>query len=118
MSRGHPARRPGVHVGFLPAREPPRLFFLAAGADGIFVPGAVEPGTVRALVAGIDGPLNVMVGPGAPTEAEPAALGVARISAGAGLAQAAHAPWSTAPRGSCCGRGPTGRRPAGSTTRS
>ncbi|MEU1462023.1 isocitrate lyase/phosphoenolpyruvate mutase family protein [Streptomyces sp. NPDC005727] len=65
--------------------------FLAAGADGIFVPGAVEPGTVKALVAGTDGPLNVMVGPGAPPVAELAALGVARISAGAGLAQAAHA---------------------------
>ncbi|MFF2202466.1 isocitrate lyase/phosphoenolpyruvate mutase family protein [Streptomyces sp. NPDC058145] len=64
---------------------------LAAGADGIFVPGAVEPGAVKALVAGIDGPLNVMVGPGAPTVAEPAGLGVARVSAGAGLAQAAHA---------------------------
>ncbi|MFJ9814931.1 isocitrate lyase/phosphoenolpyruvate mutase family protein [Streptomyces sp. NPDC101151] len=65
--------------------------FRAAGADGIFVPGAVDPHTVKALVAGIDGPLNVMVGPGAPTVAELAALGVARISAGAGLAQAAHA---------------------------
>ena len=65
--------------------------FLAAGADGIFVPGAVEPGTVKALVAGIHGPLNAMVGPGAPTVAEPAGLGVARISAGAGPAQAAHA---------------------------
>ncbi|MEU0006898.1 isocitrate lyase/phosphoenolpyruvate mutase family protein [Streptomyces sp. NPDC006314] len=65
--------------------------FLAAGADGIFVPGAVDPETVEALVAGIDGPVNVMVFPGAPSVAELAALGVARISAGAGLAQAAHA---------------------------
>ncbi|OXY94839.1 isocitrate lyase/PEP mutase family protein [Streptomyces diastatochromogenes] len=65
--------------------------FLAAGADGIFVPGAVDPETVKVLVAGVDGPLNVMVGPGAPTVAELAACGVARISAGAGLAQAAHA---------------------------
>ncbi|MEU1403099.1 isocitrate lyase/phosphoenolpyruvate mutase family protein [Streptomyces sp. NPDC005728] len=65
--------------------------FLAAGADGVFVPGAVDPETVKALVAGIDGPLNVMVGPGAPAVAELAALGVARISAGSGLAQAAHA---------------------------
>ncbi|MFF7750954.1 isocitrate lyase/phosphoenolpyruvate mutase family protein [Streptomyces sp. NPDC007971] len=65
--------------------------FRAAGADGIFVPGAVDPQTVKALVAGVDGPLNVMVGPGAPSVAELAALGVARISAGAGLAQATHA---------------------------
>ncbi|MGQ4385824.1 isocitrate lyase/PEP mutase family protein [Streptomyces sp. SAS_270] len=65
--------------------------FLAAGADGIFVPGAVDPEVVKSLVEGVEGPLNVMVGPGAPSVAELAALGVARISAGAGLAQAAHA---------------------------
>ena len=65
--------------------------FLAAGADGIFVPGAVEPGTVKLLVDGIEGPLNVMVHPGASPVAELAALGVARVSAGSGLAQAAHA---------------------------
>ncbi|MER6983117.1 isocitrate lyase/PEP mutase family protein [Streptomyces carpinensis] len=65
--------------------------FRAAGADGIFVPGAVDPGTVKVLADGVDGPLNVMVGPGAPTVAELAALGVARVSAGSGLAQAAHA---------------------------
>ncbi|MFF4553039.1 isocitrate lyase/phosphoenolpyruvate mutase family protein [Streptomyces sp. NPDC001422] len=65
--------------------------FLAAGADGVFVPGAVDPVTVKALAEGIDGPLNIMVGPGAPTVAELAALGVARVSAGSGVAQAAHA---------------------------
>ncbi|MER5875917.1 isocitrate lyase/phosphoenolpyruvate mutase family protein [Streptomyces sp. NPDC001910] len=65
--------------------------FLAAGADGVFVPGAVDPVTVKALTEGIDGPLNIMVGPGAPTVAELAALGVARVSAGSGVAQAAHA---------------------------
>ncbi|MEU9407943.1 isocitrate lyase/phosphoenolpyruvate mutase family protein [Streptomyces sp. NPDC048281] len=65
--------------------------FLAAGADGIFVPGAVDPDTVKALVAGIDGPLNVMAGPGAPPVADLAALGVARVSTGSAIAQAAHA---------------------------
>ncbi|MEU5595770.1 isocitrate lyase/phosphoenolpyruvate mutase family protein [Streptomyces sp. NPDC020298] len=65
--------------------------FRAAGADGIFVPGAVEPGTVKALVEGVDGPLNVLVGPGAPPVAELAALGVARVSAGSAVAQAAYA---------------------------
>ncbi|GAA2257961.1 isocitrate lyase/phosphoenolpyruvate mutase family protein [Streptomyces atrovirens] len=65
--------------------------YLAAGADGIFVPGAVDPGTVRELVDGIDAPLNVMAGPGAPPAGELAALGVARVSAGSGIAQAAHA---------------------------
>ncbi|MFF9220842.1 isocitrate lyase/PEP mutase family protein [Streptomyces viridosporus] len=65
--------------------------YRAAGADGIFVPGAVDPGTVGELAAGVDGPLNVMVGPGAPPVADLAALGVARVSAGSGIAQAAHA---------------------------
>jgi 2-methylisocitrate lyase-like PEP mutase family enzyme len=65
--------------------------FLAAGADGIFVPGAVDPGTVKLLADGVDGPLNVLAGPGAPSVAELAALGVARVSVGAAVAQAAHA---------------------------
>jgi 2-methylisocitrate lyase-like PEP mutase family enzyme len=65
--------------------------FLAAGADGIFVPGAVDPGTVELLVDGVDAPLNVLAGPGAPSVAELAALGVARVSAGSSIAQAAHA---------------------------
>ncbi|MFD9462487.1 isocitrate lyase/phosphoenolpyruvate mutase family protein [Streptomyces sp. NPDC060027] len=65
--------------------------FLAAGADGVFVPGAVDPVTVKALVEGVDGPLNILVGPGAPSVGELAALGVARVSAGSSIAQAAHA---------------------------
>ncbi|MGX9885258.1 isocitrate lyase/PEP mutase family protein [Streptomyces sp. NPDC002276] len=65
--------------------------FRAAGADGIFVPGVVEPGTVQELADGIDGPLNVLVGPGAPPVAELAALGVARVSAGSSVALAAYA---------------------------
>ncbi|MET7619350.1 isocitrate lyase/phosphoenolpyruvate mutase family protein [Streptomyces sp. NPDC005408] len=64
---------------------------LAAGADGIFVPGVVEGATVEALARGIDAPLNVMAGPGAPGTAELAKLGAARISVGAGIAQAVHA---------------------------
>ncbi|MEU2561110.1 isocitrate lyase/phosphoenolpyruvate mutase family protein [Streptomyces longispororuber] len=65
--------------------------FLAAGADGVFVPGVVDPETVAALVAKVDGPVNVMAGPGAPPVARLAELGVARISVGSGIAQAAHA---------------------------
>ncbi|KAB1986414.1 isocitrate lyase/PEP mutase family protein [Streptomyces triticiradicis] len=65
--------------------------FLAAGADGVFVPGTVDPATVKALVEGIDGPLNILVGPGAPSVEELAELGVARISAGSSVASAAHA---------------------------
>ncbi|MFE1291690.1 isocitrate lyase/phosphoenolpyruvate mutase family protein [Streptomyces sp. NPDC058751] len=65
--------------------------FLAAGADGVFVPGTVDGTTVKALVEGIDGPLNILVGPGSPSVGELAALGVARISAGSSVAAAAHA---------------------------
>lgn len=65
--------------------------YLAAGADGIFVPGTVDPGTVKELADGIHAPLNVMAGPGAPPAGELAALGVARVSVGSGIAQAAHA---------------------------
>jgi 2-methylisocitrate lyase-like PEP mutase family enzyme len=64
--------------------------YLAAGADGVFVPGTVDPVIVKALAEGIDGPLNVLVGPGAPAVGELAALGVARVSAGSALAQAVH----------------------------
>ncbi|MFI9586281.1 isocitrate lyase/phosphoenolpyruvate mutase family protein [Streptomyces sp. NPDC052236] len=64
---------------------------IAAGADGIFVPGVVDPRTVEALAHGIDAPLNVMAGPGAPDTAELARLGAARVSVGSQIAQAAHA---------------------------
>ncbi|WFE39180.1 isocitrate lyase/phosphoenolpyruvate mutase family protein [Micromonospora sp. WMMD998] len=65
--------------------------YLAAGADGIFVPGTVDPETVAALVSAIPAPLNVLVGPGAPPVAELARLGVARISLGSRVAASAYA---------------------------
>lgn len=64
--------------------------YLEAGADGIFVPGVVDPVTTKELAEGVDAPLNVMAGAGAPPVAELATLGVARISLGSGIAQAAH----------------------------
>jgi 2-methylisocitrate lyase-like PEP mutase family enzyme len=65
--------------------------YLAAGADGIFVPGATDPAVITALVEGIDAPVNVMAHPGAPSVKELAALGVARVSVGSGISQAAYA---------------------------
>ncbi|MFT2014451.1 isocitrate lyase/PEP mutase family protein [Streptomyces sp. 796.1] len=65
--------------------------YVAAGADGIFVPGVVDPETVAALAREITVPLNIMAGPGAPSVGELARLGVARISVGAAIAQAVHA---------------------------
>ncbi|GLX17752.1 MULTISPECIES: isocitrate lyase/PEP mutase family protein [Streptomyces] len=65
--------------------------YLAAGASGVFVPGVVDPATVAELAKGIDGPLNVLVGPDAPSVAELGALGVARVSLGSWVAEAAYA---------------------------
>ncbi|MET8948080.1 isocitrate lyase/phosphoenolpyruvate mutase family protein [Streptomyces sp. NPDC004542] len=87
-----PASTPScAATGTRPATLERAAAFRAAGAGGVFVPGAVEPETVEALLDAVDGPLDVLVGPGAPAVAEPAALGVARVSAGSGVAQAAYA---------------------------
>ncbi|MFG3224169.1 isocitrate lyase/phosphoenolpyruvate mutase family protein [Kitasatospora sp. NPDC048194] len=65
--------------------------YVEAGADGVFVPGVADPETIAALVAAVPAPLNVLVGPGSPSVAELAKLGVARISLGPGLAEVAYA---------------------------
>ncbi|MBB5873270.1 2-methylisocitrate lyase-like PEP mutase family enzyme [Allocatelliglobosispora scoriae] len=65
--------------------------YLAAGADGIFVPGVVDPTTVAALVDGIAAPLNILAGPGSPDLGALGALGVARVSLGSSIAAAAYA---------------------------
>ncbi len=65
--------------------------YVAAGADGVFVPGVTDPATIAALAEGIGAPLNVLAGPGAPPVAELAAAGAARISVGGALAAAAYA---------------------------
>jgi 2-methylisocitrate lyase-like PEP mutase family enzyme len=61
-----------------------------AGADGLFVPGLVDPGVIARIAEG-PLPLNVMAGPGAPPVSELAAVGVARVSVGSAIAQAAYA---------------------------
>jgi 2-methylisocitrate lyase-like PEP mutase family enzyme len=65
--------------------------YVAAGADGIFVPGVTDPAIVSALVDGLAAPLNLMTGPGAPPVDELAELGVVRVSLGAAIALAAYA---------------------------
>jgi 2-methylisocitrate lyase-like PEP mutase family enzyme len=60
--------------------------YLAAGADCVYPLGAGDPAVLKALVEGIQGPVNVAVGPNSPASlGEFAALGVARISFGPGL---------------------------------
>jgi 2-methylisocitrate lyase-like PEP mutase family enzyme len=58
--------------------------FLAAGADCVFVPGVRDAETIRALVEGIGGPVNVLAVKGTPSIADLQALGVARVSVGSG----------------------------------
>ena len=65
--------------------------YLAAGADGIFVPGVVDPATIAELVKGVPAPLNVLAGHGAPSIDELAGLGVARVSVGSSIASVAYA---------------------------
>ncbi|PXY30964.1 isocitrate lyase/PEP mutase family protein [Prauserella muralis] len=63
--------------------------YVAAGADGVFVPGVLSPGDLRAVAAGVPAPLNVLAVPGLPPLADLAALGVRRVSTGSLLFRAA-----------------------------
>lgn len=65
--------------------------YLAAGADGIFVPGVTDPAVVATLAEGIDAPLGVLAGPGAPPVSVLASAGAARVSLGSAVAEAAYA---------------------------
>ena len=63
--------------------------YLKAGADCVFIPQANDRATIAALVAGIEGPINILGGPQTPPLAELQALGVARVSIGGSLSRAA-----------------------------
>ena len=65
--------------------------YLEAGADGLFVPGVTNPATIRAIVAAVPLPVNVLVAPGMPIVAELQSLGVRRVSVGSALTQGAYA---------------------------
>jgi len=65
--------------------------YSAAGADGIFVPGLADLAEIRAVARGSRLPLNIMAWRGLPPAAELEALGVRRLSAGAGIVQVAYA---------------------------
>ncbi len=62
--------------------------YKAAGADGIFVPGVIEPAAIRAIAAAVGLPLNVLARPGLPPARDLEALGARRLSAGSGIASA------------------------------
>ncbi len=65
--------------------------YLAAGADGVFVPGVTGPDTIASLVTAVPAPVNILAGPGAPAVPALAELGVARVSLGSSVAQTAYA---------------------------
>lgn len=83
-------RSVGDPAGRLSATLERAAAYLEAGASGVFVPGITAPDTVAELVRGIAAPVNVLVGPGAPSVGRLAELGVARISTGSSLAAAAY----------------------------
>ena len=62
--------------------------YLAAGADCVYPIGVREPAAIRAVVEGIDGPVNILVRPETPLDWLER-MGVARVTYGAGLGEAA-----------------------------
>jgi 2-methylisocitrate lyase-like PEP mutase family enzyme len=58
--------------------------YSAAGADGIFAPGLVNPEMIACLAETVQSPLNIMVGDNTPSFDVLARAGVARVSYGPG----------------------------------
>lgn len=70
--------------------------YLEEGADCVFVPGVRDADAIRALASAFEGHLSVMAVAGAPSPAELAELGVARVSFGPGPLGVASAALSAA----------------------
>jgi 2-methylisocitrate lyase-like PEP mutase family enzyme len=60
-----------------------------AGAACLFAPGVKDAATIGVLAREVDGPLNILGGPGAPSVPELERLGVRRLSLGAGVMRVA-----------------------------
>lgn len=82
---------------WLTGDRPPRLAdarrrveaYVAAGADGVFVPGLTEEAEIGALTAAVPVPVNILYAPGRHTVGRLAELGVRRVSCGSLLFRAA-----------------------------
>ena len=61
--------------------------YCRAGADGLFLPGIMQPADIGAVATTVTLPLNAMAWPGLPEARELGKLGVRRLSAGSGIAQ-------------------------------
>jgi 2-methylisocitrate lyase-like PEP mutase family enzyme len=77
-----------VKTRFSAAVERAKLY-RRAGADCVFVPGVIDISTIVELVRAMEGPLNIMAMPGAPSAKQLGKIGVARVSVGPWIAQAA-----------------------------
>src|SRR5690606_139144 len=73
-------RQHGEPDSRLPAAVERANAYRSAGADCLFVPGVRDVETIGKLVEGINGPINIMAGPGSPPVTELTRLGVARVS--------------------------------------
>jgi len=73
--------------------------YAEAGADGLFAAGARIPGEIAAICAGTQLPVNLLALPGLPLAPELARLGVRRLSAGSGIAEALYARMAALTRG-------------------
>ena len=65
------------------------MLYRSCGADCVFVPGVIDFGTIAELLKAAEGPLNIMAMPGAPSAKQLGEMGVARVSVGPWIAQAA-----------------------------
>ncbi|HZR84727.1 MAG TPA: isocitrate lyase/phosphoenolpyruvate mutase family protein [Candidatus Binatia bacterium] len=63
--------------------------YTQAGADGLFVPRLSKPDEIERVCRAVSRPVNLLLAPGMPPVAELRRLGVARLSVGGGLQQAA-----------------------------
>jgi len=64
--------------------------YVDAGADGVFVLGALDAASVTTLVDAVPVPVNVLIGPRTLPVPDLAKAGAARISAGSSIAEAAY----------------------------
>ena len=64
--------------------------YLDAGADCAFVIGARDGELIGRLATAIEGPMNVLAGPGTPPVNELGEMGVRRVTVGGNIAKAAY----------------------------
>ncbi|MFE9093408.1 isocitrate lyase/phosphoenolpyruvate mutase family protein [Streptomyces sp. NPDC007264] len=83
-----------------------------AGADGVFVPGLSDPGSIADLVRHVEVPLNILYTPTGPAFGHLAALGVRRVSLGSLLYRHALGAALTAADAVRTGHRPPGAAPA------